>query len=91
MIKASDLIKEQKQRKKHLEKTYHKIYSYVEKKIIECNNINMSQCYYEIPTFMLNLPLYSFDECRDYIIKQLKNNGFNVVIYNPKVLLIKWG
>jgi len=91
MIKASDLIKEQKQRKKHLEKTYDKIYRYVEKKIVECNNINMSQCYYEIPTFMLNLPLYSFNECRDYIIKQLKNNGFSVEMYNSKILLIKWG
>jgi len=91
MIKASDLIKEQKQRKKHLEKTYDKIYRYVEKKIVECNNINMSQCYYEIPTFMLNLPLYSFNECRDYIIKKLKNNGFSVEMYNSKILLIKWG
>lgn len=90
MVTASDLLKEQNERKRRTEKTYRKIYKYVEKKIIECNNINLNKCYYEIPAFVLNLPFYSIDECKQYIIKKLQANEFNVTDMGGKVILVQW-
>ena len=86
MVKADDLIREQKKRNKLKEKIYKKIYKRIEKKIKLCSNINSYECWYEIPEFILNLPLYSLDDCMKYVVNQLKKDGFIVTILNEKIL-----
>jgi len=48
------------------------------------------QCIYDIPEYVVGLPLYNINECMDFIINQLNDNGFKVNYYFPKVLHISW-
>ena len=47
-------------------------------------------CIYDVPQYIVGLPLYNINECMDYIINQLNDNGFNVKYYFPKFLHISW-
>ena len=89
MVKAEDLFNQQNEREKNKLKIYKKIYKNVEKKIIQSSNINLYQCWYKIPEFMFNLPLYNTENCKNFIIKKLKKNGFKINELN-NVIFIFW-
>ena len=89
MVKAQDLIKEKLEREKNKKKIYKKIYENVEKKIIQSNSINQSQCWFRIPEFMFNLPLFNTDDCKKYIEKKLRKNGFNCNTID-NIIIISW-
>jgi hypothetical protein len=91
MVKAEDLVKEQNEREKLRNKNYKKIYKIAEKRIIEASKIDLNQCYFEVPHFLINVPLYSQDKCTKYIINKLKTNGFKVHKYDKNKLIINWG
>jgi hypothetical protein len=90
MVKASDLVKEQEKRENLKEKTYDKIYERLEKKIILASEANLWSIWYEIPQFILGIPLYKLKSCAKYLKKKLEKNGFKTDFYKPNLLLIKW-
>lgn len=90
MVKVSDLLKEQDEKRKQKEKTFKKIYKIVEKKIIIANTGGNSQMWFEIPEFILGVPVYKVLECKDYLIKKLENDGFKVTFYEPNNLYVDW-
>lgn len=67
-----------------LEKCHKKI-----KTIAESGGMNT---FYEIPFFILGLPLYDLNNCINYIVKSLKNNGLLVyVLTKPNnIIYISW-
>ena len=89
MVKAQDLKNEQLEREENKKKIYKKIYKNVEKKIVQSNAINQSQCWFRIPEFMFNLPLYNTEDCKKYIIKKLRKNGFNCHT-SDNIIIISW-
>jgi hypothetical protein len=91
MIKAKDLLKEQKARESRKIVTFEKIYIILEKKILYASQGDIYHIWYEIPNFILGLPLYSVKDCKDYLEKKLKDNGFNTTFLEPNILIIKWG
>lgn len=91
MVTAEDLVKEQKERDIKRRKYFKKVYKLVERRIVDSSKINLYQCYYDIPNFIINVPLYSLDDCRKYIVDKLKSNGFKVQIYDENRLIISWG
>ena len=90
MVKASDLIKEQNERNDKKKSTFKKIYKKIEQKIYVANSINDYYILYEVPEFILGIPLYSINEAITYIKHKLKKNGFKVEYYLPNKLLIEW-
>ena len=76
MVKASELIKEQKDRDKLKDNIYKKIYKRIEHKIKLASASNLYECWYEIPEFILNIPLYDLEDCKQYIMKKLSHNEF---------------
>ena len=90
MIKAKDLIKKQKEKEELKKHTYDKIYKIIEKKIYNASNSNYYHIWYQVPEFLVGLPVYSYKDCKEYLINKLKSNGFNVDTYEPNILLIKW-
>jgi len=90
MVKADELIKQQKDREKIKYKTFSKIYESVEKKITLASASNYSYLWYEIPQFIIGYPLYSCPDCIACISKELTNNGFTVEKYEPNIILITW-
>ena len=89
MVKASDLIKEQNEREKKKEIIFKKIYKRIEGKVKLASLANLYECWYEIPEFILNLPLYNLEDCKNYIVKKLNKNGFKsgIVVNN---IWISW-
>lgn len=90
MVKATDLVKQQKKREERKKITFEKIYSVIEKKIIMASAGDFYYTWYQIPEFLVGLPMYSVDECKNYIQDKLKLNGFVVEFFLPNILLIKW-
>ena len=90
MVKAEDLRKERNNKKKKKEKTFKKIYDIAEKKIIIANTGNNTIAWFEIPEFILGVPIYKIIECKDYLEKKLKKNGFKTEFFEPNVLKVDW-
>jgi len=89
MVKAEDLINQQKEREKIKFITFNKIFGNIEKKIIKASSTNFYYVWYEIPEFIIGCPLYKLEECKDYVIKKIKNDGFEVEEIN-NYILVKW-
>jgi hypothetical protein len=90
MVKANDLIKEQKKKDERKKKTYKKVFDRVEKKIILASSSNSYHCSYEIPKIIIGLPIYSVDGCLEYVIKKLKKNGFGIKVLSENTIFISW-
>jgi hypothetical protein len=90
MVKAEDLIKKQKEREDRKYLTFEKIYELVEKKICTASAGDFYYTWFQVPEMLIGLPLYSRNECQQYIIKKLEKNGFETEFFEPNILLIKW-
>jgi hypothetical protein len=90
MIKARDLIFQQKEKEKNKYKIYDKIYELIEKKIIAASTYNYYYTLYEIPEFLIGYPIYSLDDCSIYIQNKLKSNEFKIEFYKPNIVFISW-
>ena len=90
MVKAEDLIKEQSDREKLRKQIYKKVYKNIEKKIIQNSKINNYSCWYQVPEFLINYPLYNVADCKKYITKKLDKNGFKHNLLENNVIMIFW-
>lgn len=90
MVKAQELIKQQKEKEERKKLTYEKIYLVIEKKICLASTGNYYYTWYQIPEFLVGLPMYSINECQIYIQEKLITNGFDIEFFSPNILLIKW-
>jgi hypothetical protein len=90
MVKAQDLINSQKEKEKHKEKFYKKIYKRVETKIIQASSMNLYECWYQLPEFLFNIPLYNLEGCKLYLKNKLNNDGFSVYFNDINIIVISW-
>ena len=90
MVTASELLKQQEEKKKKKEKTFKKIYKNLEKRIIIANSANHNSIWFEIPEFILGIPIYNVKECNNYLQKKLEKNGFSSKFFEPKYLSVDW-
>jgi hypothetical protein len=90
MVKAQDLINGQREREKHKEKIYKKIYKKVETKIVQASSMNLYECWYQLPEFLFNIPLYNLEGCKLYLKNKLKNDGFLVYFNDVNIIVISW-
>ena len=89
-VKASELIKEQKERESKKKIIFDKIYVLIERKIVMASKSDNYFTWFQIPEFMVGLSLYSFKDCVEHIQNKLKNNGFKTEFYKPNILYIDW-
>ena len=75
-------------------KKRHEIFNIILKKcstFIEKNvAFNNYSCFYQVPEFMIGYPLYSLEECVQYIQQELIGNGFYIKYFLPNILYISW-
>ena len=92
MVKAQDLIDEQRERERLKNKVYKQIYKRLENKIIQCNSMNLSECWYLLPAIFYNIPLYNRDGCKIYLKNKLKGDGFSVYFTGDdnNIIYISW-
>lgn len=60
------------------------------KRIKYNSSLEKTYCFYQIPEFIIGVPLYKVTEMRTYIINSLKNNGFKIMYIEPNWLFISW-
>lgn len=90
MVKAEDLVNQQKHRENLKYISFIKVYERIEKKINLASASNFYQVWYQIPQFILGQPKYHMKECKKYVIDRIKHDGFEVEDHEPNILLIKW-
>ena len=47
-------------------------------------------CFYQIPEFIIGVPLYNITDLRNYLINSLKKDGFQLIYVEPNWLFITW-
>ena len=53
-------------------------------------NNEATACLYEVPEFIIGLPVYDLNECIQYVHQRLLDQGFQVGYLFPRILLITW-
>ena len=71
-------------------KCYEIILEKIHKKIIYTTKREQSFCIYVIPEYIIGLPMINNNECTEYLIEKLNENGFYVKYTFPILLYISW-
>jgi hypothetical protein len=59
-------------------------------KIKTAANKEQYEVIYDVPQYVVGLPLFNINKCIDFLVKSLNENGFKVVYNFPKFLHISW-
>ena len=59
-------------------------------RILYNSSLQRTYCFYQIPEFIIGVPLYDIVELRQYIMNSLKTNGFELLYIEPNWLFIQW-
>ena len=54
------------------------------------SNLERTYCFFQIPEFIIGVPLYNVSDLRNYLINSLKKNGFTILYVEPNWLFINW-
>jgi len=54
------------------------------------STLERTYCFFQIPEFIIGVPLYNCNEMKTYIINSLENNGFQLIYVEPNWLFITW-
>lgn len=85
-----DLHEEINKKKACRMKSFDKILEICHTKIKNASEKEMKKVIYEVPEFVIGLPLYDVNKCIEYIIRSLIENGFIAKYFPPKIIYISW-
>ena len=52
--------------------------------------LQRTYCFFQIPEFIIGIPLFEPQEMKTYIINSLKTNGFKLLYIEPNWLFVHW-
>jgi hypothetical protein len=79
-----------KNKQKEKMATYEKIFEQCQKRIYKYAQNEKYRCFFDVPEFILGLPVYNLNSVILYIIEKLTKSGFLVKYFFPKHLYICW-
>mgnify|MGYP000403826078 FL=1 len=47
-------------------------------------------CFFQIPEFIIGVPLYNINDLKEYLIKALQKDGFEFMYIDPNWLFVTW-
>ena len=47
-------------------------------------------CFFQIPEFIIGVPLYNVQDLKEYLMKSLQNDGFEYMYIEPNWLFVTW-
>ena len=59
-------------------------------RILYNSGLQRNYCFYQVPEFIIGVPLYDILELRKYVMNSLKTNGFELLYIEPNWLFIQW-
>jgi hypothetical protein len=54
------------------------------------SSLQRTYCFFQIPEFIIGVPLFNAQEMKTYVINSLKTNGFQLIYVEPNWLFISW-
>ena len=90
-LKIPDLFERTNQKNLRRLEIFDSVLVKCHKRIKYNSDLERTYCFYQIPEFIIGVPLYNIYEMRKYIINSLKNNGFQIMYIDPNWLFISWG
>lgn len=60
------------------------------KRIVYHSSMQRTYCFFQIPEFIIGVPLFDHQEMKTYMINSLKTNGFQILYIDPNWLFISW-
>lgn len=89
-LSVKDIIKVMNKKTERRKECFDKILDMCQKKIRKSVQLNMVQCFFEVPEFVLGFPLYNINECIVHVLTKLQDNGFVVRYLFPRIIFISW-
>ena len=90
-LKMHDLFEKSNQKQLKRMEIYDDVLVRCHKRIRYNSQLERTYCFYQIPEFILGVPLYNINEMKEYIINSLKKNGFQIMYIDPNWVFINWG
>ena len=89
---ARDIIAAQAKRQNKRYESFEQILNRCHKTINKSIEVlrNNHHCFFEVPEFIIGYPLYDLNECIEYVIRKLTQEGFYVRYFFPRILYISW-
>ena len=78
-LKMHDLFEKSNQKQLKRMEIYDDVLVRCHKRIRYNSQLERTYCFYQIPEFILGVPLYNISEMKEYIINSLKKNGFQIM------------
>lgn len=85
-----ELYKSINEKKLQQTRSFEKVLQKSHSKIKLAAKNNHYECFYEVPEVIVGVPLYNITDCIQYVIQNLKDNGFYIYYIYPKNLYISW-
>ena len=71
-------------------KTFEHILKMSHTKINRLGLNGINNCWFVIPSLIWGYSIYDINECSEYVVKKLKEEGFDVELYLPNIIYISW-
>lgn len=89
-INIYDLYRNINEVKEKKNNSYNEVLSIIHDRIKKASKKEQYKFVYEVPEYLFGVPSYNLNKCLAYLMKELRNNGFLVKYYFPKILYISW-
>ena len=90
MISVQEIQKIEGVRKAIRKETYTKIYEQFSKRIRHHVELGLKSVTLSVPSFVMGCPTFDRSKAADYLVRQLKNGGFNVDRLSPTDIYVDW-
>ena len=85
-----DIHRTMMQKKARRNEAFEKVLSICHTRIKAAAEDSKMFLFFVVPEFIIGFPIFSINDCLEYIMNQLKKNGFLVKYYFPKILYVSW-
>jgi hypothetical protein len=89
-INIYDLYRNIQMKKQKRFVSYDKVFERCCNRIQQAAENEQMKVLFEIPEFIMGLPIYDITKCTAYIMTKLRNSGFFVNYFFPRILYISW-
>ena len=90
MLRISDVLTVEHERKRIRKETYIRIYEQFCRKIKQSTEMGYKQTILTVPSFIFGLPAFDRGLALEYLIRQFRNGGFTVNRVEPYSMYVSW-
>ena len=90
MLSVHDVNRYMENKKREKYATFETIYEKCKAMIMKFAANDKYRFFFEVPEFILGLPLYDLNDAVKFMLDKLHRNGYLVKYYFPKILYISW-